>query len=94
LSRCSWPSYTTLWPIRAAVPRAIEFARSLIERVDVRPGDGMSFELELDGDNGAMVELGSGTTKAAPGGAAVRDLYVRSVKLVAGTGFEPVTFRL
>jgi hypothetical protein len=46
----------------------------------------------------AMVELAQGgggdNKKAAPGGTAVRDAFRRSVKVVAGAGFEPATFRL
>ncbi len=57
---------------------------------------GRGFEIELIGEIAAMVPLGltdKGKGRAAklagdPG------LFERSIKVVAGTGFEPVTFRL
>jgi site-specific DNA recombinase len=76
---------------------ALEITRGLIERVRVKPGEARgSFELELEGEIAAMVELAQGPerNKAAPDGAAVRDAFRRSVKVVAGAGFEPATFRL
>jgi len=37
---------------------------------------------------------GENIKKAAQGGAAVPEVFWRSVKVVAGEGFEPSTFRL
>ncbi|HET9336850.1 MAG TPA: hypothetical protein VFO12_10650, partial [Sphingomicrobium sp.] len=51
---------------------------------------GSCLELELEGEVAAMVELaqgGGGDNKKAAWGAAVRDAFRRSVKVVAGTGF-------
>ena len=64
---------------------AFTILRSLIEPVEV----------ELVGDIASMVELAENKSKnAAPGGTAFPTDLRRSVKVVAGTGFEPVTFRL
>jgi site-specific DNA recombinase len=71
---------------------ALELVRSLIESVVVSPapsGDGL--EIELIGEIAAMVELAQGGSGS---GRAEHALFARSIKLVAGTGFEPVTFRL
>ncbi len=66
-------------------PAALEAARALIERVEVREGDG-AVVLALDGALSAMLDL------AQPGAARVVD--GSSVEVVAGAGFEPATFRL
>jgi site-specific DNA recombinase len=71
---------------------ALEAVRGLIEQVVVKPSaDGKGLEIELVGEIAAMVSLGHG---GLPGSASDRVLFARSMKLVAGTGFEPVTFRL
>ena len=73
---------------------ALEILRGLVERIVVQPVDG-GLELELIGEIANMVDLGSGLqSKTAALGAAVPASYRSSVKVVAGTGFEPVTFRL
>ena len=75
--------------------------RGLIEQVAVTPREGGGFEVELVGEIAGMVEVamsgaaaGGTNANAALGRAAFDDLTRRSVKVVAGTGFEPVTFRL
>ncbi|MBX9738944.1 MAG: recombinase family protein [Beijerinckiaceae bacterium] len=76
---------------------AFEIVRSLIEKILVHDRAGDKPEIELIGEIARMVEIsipGFEMQKAAPGGAAFDDRTVSSVKLVAGTGFEPVTFRL
>ena len=73
---------------------ATEIIRRLIERMDIHPTDGKGFEIGLTGDIAAMIDLGAKCQKTAPGGAAVPDTYRSSVNLVAGRGFEPLTFRL
>ncbi len=76
---------------------ALESARGLIDRVVLTPaGEGRGYEIELVGEIAAMIGLGMGDkrTKAAPGEAAGHDVFARSVKVVAGAGFEPATFRL
>jgi site-specific DNA recombinase len=76
---------------------AIEIIQSLIDRIVVsRAADGLEFEIV--GDLAAMVNLaqsrGRENKKAALVGAALSATEKRSVKVVAGAGFEPTTFRL
>ncbi|MHB2170109.1 recombinase family protein [Alsobacter sp. R-9] len=75
---------------------ALDIVRSLIEQVIVRPREGGGFEVELVGEIASMVEVAMGSERknAARDGAALDAGSRRSVKVVAGTGFEPVTFRL
>ena len=76
---------------------AFEILRGLIEKVVIHDRPGQTPEIELIGDIATMVEIsmqGPETTKAAHVRAAFDEKTVRSVKMVAGTGFEPVTFRL
>lgn len=52
-------------------------------------------QFELIGDIAAMVEITMPKKgNAARDGAAVSETFRRSVKVVAGRGFEPLTFRL
>ena len=54
------------------------------------------FEIELVGQIAAMLRLGAGVPHTPNPRAkhAVHDMFETSTKVVAGTGFEPVTFRL
>ncbi len=75
---------------------ALEIVRSLVEKILIHPA-GKGQEIELIGAIANMVALANGgpkSTKAALGGAAVRELFESSVKVVAGAGFEPAAFRL
>ncbi len=63
---------------------AIELLRELIEAITVMPSED-GYEIELIGDVVNMITLPDGN---------VPDPYRRSVKVVAGVGFEPTTFRL
>ena len=73
---------------------ATEVLRGLIDRVVLHPGE-RGPEIELVGDIARMVELTLPKNKAAAReGAAASEVFCRSVKLVAGRGFEPLTFRL
>jgi site-specific DNA recombinase len=74
---------------------ALEIIRSLIERVAVTPLEGGGFEIEIEGELARMVEIAM-ESEAGPRNAktALRDAERRSVKLVAGAGFEPAAFRL
>ena len=65
---------------------ALEILRGLIDRVTVHASAAGGVTLELEGALTAMVEA------AQPG--ALRDVDESSVKVVAGVGFEPTTFRL
>jgi site-specific DNA recombinase len=79
---------------------AFAILRQLIERVTVHPReDGV--EIGLQGEIVAMVDvaLGSDAAGTTDNKAALRRLMLddgsrRSVKVVAGRGFEPLTFRL
>ena len=70
---------------------ALEIVRGLMERLIIHPAEGGGFQVELIGDIARMVELGAGTERKK---AALDERTACSVKVVAGTGFEPVTFRL
>jgi site-specific DNA recombinase len=63
---------------------AAEILRGLIERITVRE-NGAGHEVELTGDIVKLLTL--------PGGS-IPDPFDSSVKVVAGVGFEPTTFRL
>ena len=69
---------------------ALETIRGLIEAVTVHVTPEGS-KLELEGALAAMVGLAQGQTAKSPLGSG---LDASSVEVVAGTGFEPVTFRL
>ena len=76
---------------------AAEILRGIIERINVTPLAQGSFEIDLTGDIVNMIEIAESsaqTKKAAPNKAAIPDVYRSSVKVVAGVGFEPTTFRL
>jgi len=66
---------------------ALELVRSLIERVELRPME-RDWEIELTGAIAPMVALATGNENF------VREPFASSVKVVAGAGFEPATFRL
>ena len=67
--------------------QAIEMSRGLVERVVVRPVD-KGFEVELIGEIADTAKL------PASAGSFDHDPFRSSVKVVAGAGFEPATFRL
>jgi site-specific DNA recombinase len=72
---------------------ARERVRDLIERVVLRPAPGgRDFEIELEGKIAGMTRVGADDQRAAS--PADRALFDSSVKVVAGIGFEPMTFRL
>ncbi len=76
---------------------ALEAVRGLIERVNITPSvTGRGHEIELIGEIAGMMQLASGPErrKAGTGVPACDELSVRSMKVVAGVGFEPTTFRL
>ena len=93
---------TALWltftlPLNADDTReeAADILRGLIEKIAVRPDAAApsGHAIELHGELGAILTLcgaGDGTNAKARRNAA----GFRQVTMVAGTGFEPVTFRL
>jgi site-specific DNA recombinase len=66
---------------------AAEALRGLVDEIRVTP-DGTGHAVEIVGELGALLRL-SGIKSAA-----FREEAARSIKLVAGRGFEPLTFRL
>ncbi len=74
---------------------ALEAIRGLIDRVVLHPVDTAEngMEIELIGEIAAMVALASHGTSASDLSTG-RALFDGSVKVVAGIGFEPMTFRL
>ena len=76
-------------------PQAV---RRLIERITLTPaaeGDGL--EVDVSGEIAASLAPGmadAGDARKPAQVAGVRDAFACSLKVVAGTGFEPVTFRL
>ena len=71
---------------------ALQIVRSLITRVTVlNTPDGVT--LELEGALSAMIGLAQNDKTPHSSGQDVEHM-IGSVKVVAGTGFEPVTFRL
>jgi hypothetical protein len=76
---------------------AAEILRGIIDRIELRPMGRGKFEIDLAGDIVNMIDLAQSAAKpnkAASNKAAVPDAYKSSVKVVAGVGFEPTTFRL
>ncbi len=72
----------------------MEAVRSLIARAVLHPAkNGQGVEVELMGEIAAMIDLALGRS-ASQISAGDRDLFSGSVKVVAGIGFEPMTFRL
>ena len=68
----------------------MQVLRGLIEQVSIGPAkDGL--EIEVIGEIAKMVELGIGPNAKR---ASLDEKLTRSVKVVAGVGFEPTTFRL
>ena len=66
---------------------ALEILRSMIECVRVKTAEN-GVEIELIGEIANMVRLSAGSEGLE------KEPYRSSVKVVAGVGFEPTTFRL
>ena len=65
---------------------------SLIDEIRLIPEDG-HLRIEVRGELGAILRLAAGA-RHAKGADLLIDALSEQVKVVAGTGFEPVTFRL
>ena len=74
--------------VEATRGEAAEALRSLIEEIRLVPEDG-HLEIELAGDLAGILALTAGSKKPVTG-----DRDGLQVTLVAGRGFEPLTFRL
>src|SRR5262245_9733864 len=73
---------------------AVEIIRTLVDQVIFRPTGEGGLEIELVGDIARMVHLAQNSNENSPVSGTVHDEFARSVKVVAGVGFEPTTFRL
>ena len=82
---------TAAFTDKALESEAFELLRSLIESVVLTPEDGI-LSVALRGELTSILALCSGSRQHnAPEASAFGALQI---KMVAGTGFEPVTFRL
>ena len=71
---------------------ARELVRSLVETITLVPEHGMS-RIEVRGELAAILRMAQGAEQAKGAGENTKALAVQ-IKMVAGTGFEPATFRL
>jgi site-specific DNA recombinase len=71
--------------------QAFERLRALIEAVVLTREDG-DLAIDLRGELAAMLSLCAGAERQKASAGATEEAM--QIKLVAGTGFEPVTFRL
>ena len=69
---------------------AFELIRSLIEEIRLVPDAG-KLQIELRGELAGILALSADSTKPGSRGAAG---LAEQIKMVAGIGFEPMTFRL
>ena len=70
---------------------AADLLRSLIERIELTPNAAGKLEIDLHGDLAGILSLAANSKK---GPLDESDPCVQQVKVVAGAGFEPATFRL
>ena len=68
---------------------AADLLRSLIERIELTPKEGR-LEIDLKGDLAGILTLAANKDRPLN----ESDPSVQQVKVVAGAGFEPATFRL
>jgi site-specific DNA recombinase len=71
---------------------AVEHVRALIDRIVLHPNDDepCGFLMDIEGDLAGILSLSRNSKRAA----SVSGDDLVQIKVVAGTGFEPVTFRL
>ena len=69
---------------------AADILRSLVDRIELRPNQQGKLEIDLYGDLAGILTLAGKKAKPLD----ENDLSVQQVKVVAGVGFEPTTFRL
>ena len=72
---------------------ARDLLRGLIDEIRIVP-EGRTQRVELRGELAAILGLSGATNTKAPAGVAGAVCMAEQVKVVAGTGFEPVAFRL
>ena len=72
-------------------PEAADILRGLIEKIELSPDkEGKKLEIDLYGDLAGILITATNSDKMLK----VNDKSVQQVKMVAGAGFEPATFRL
>jgi site-specific DNA recombinase len=71
-------------------PEAADILRSLVERIELRPNQQGKLDIDLYGDLAGILSLGGKKDKPFD----QNGLSFQQVKVVAGIGFEPMTFRL
>ena len=69
---------------------AADILRSLVDRIELRPNQQGKLEIDLYGDLAGILNLAWKKDKPLD----QSDPSVQQVKMVAGAGFEPATFRL
>ena len=73
---------------------AAEIIRSLVDEIVLTPENG-EFNIDLRGDLAGILTIATGAKRPLPGGNGVSiDELASQAELVAGRGFEPLTFRL
>jgi len=76
-------------------PEALEVLRSMVEKVIVTPQSGASLLVELHGDIARLIAITAAGSETAKEKRPTSEKVGRSVpSVVAGIGFEPMTFRL
>ena len=73
---------------------AVEVIRSLVAHVALHPMPNGALQIELVGEIANMVNLAQNPKENGPDAGSVHGQFSRSIKVVAGVGFEPTTFRL
>jgi hypothetical protein len=71
---------------------AFDLIRSLIEVIRLVPDEG-KLRIEIKGELAGILELCREADKTKPGGLSTAGL-AEQIKMIAGVGFEPTTFRL
>ncbi len=71
-------------------PEAADLLRSLLDRIELTPNIGGKLDIDLYGDLAGILSLAANRDRPLE----ASDPSVQQVKVVAGAGFEPVTFRL
>jgi site-specific DNA recombinase len=84
--------------LSAALPdedaaEARDCVRGLIEKIRLIPLDGL-LRVAVRGELGAILRLAAGAAGCGAAGSDVSLVFLEQIKRDAGTGFEPVTFRL
>lgn len=69
---------------------AADILRSLIDRIELTPNPNGKLDIDLHGNLAGILRLAANKN----GPLTESDPFIEQVKVVAGIGFEPMTFRL